>query len=165
MGLVLGAGFCSHPLMQALLLHLATWLPGWARPIATPRRIATLVQLMMFATVGLAGLAVDTAMVYALRGTLGLYVAGLLSYLAAATVTWALNRLWTFRGLGSGPVHHQWARFLLVSLGGFVLNRGTYALLITFVALCAEQPVYAVAAGAIAGMFMNFSLSRAMVFR
>jgi hypothetical protein len=46
-----------------------------------------------------------------------------------------------------------------------VLNRGTYAILITFVPLCAQEPVYAVGAGAIAGMFVNFSLSRAMVFR
>jgi hypothetical protein len=46
-----------------------------------------------------------------------------------------------------------------------VLNRGTYALLVTFVALCAAQPVYAVGAGAIAGMFLNFNLSRAIVFR
>ena len=61
---------------------------------------------------------------------------------------------------GQRSGHHQWARFLVVNLGGFVLNRGTYALLVTFVALCAEQPVYAVGAGAIAGMFVNFSLNR-----
>jgi putative flippase GtrA len=46
-----------------------------------------------------------------------------------------------------------------------VLNRGTYAVLVTFVPLCAAEPVWAVAAGAVAGMFLNFSLSRAMVFR
>lgn len=151
--------------MHALLLHLSGWLPRWAQPFATSRRIATLVQFMMFGTVGVAGFSVDTVTVYALRGALGLYVAGILSYLTAATVTWVLNRVWTFRGLGSGPVHHQWARFLVVNLGGFVLNRGAYALLVTFVPFCAEQPVYAVAAGAITGMFLNFSLSRTMVFR
>ena len=119
----------------------------------------------MFGTVGMVGFLVDTATVYALRRALGLYGAGMAAYVVAATVTWILNRVWTFRGLGSGPVHHQWARFLVVNLGGFVLNRGTYALLVTFVALCAEQPVYAVAAGAIAGMFVNFGLNRTMVFR
>jgi hypothetical protein len=46
-----------------------------------------------------------------------------------------------------------------------VLNRGTYALLVTFVAIAAEQPVLAVAAGSIAGMGVNFVLSRRMVFR
>lgn len=165
MGLVAARSFYTHRRMQALLLRLATQLPSPARHLATPDRIATLVQFLMFGTVGAAGFLVDTATVYALRRSLGLYGAGAAAYVAAATVTWLFNRLWTFRGRGSGSVHQQWARFLGVNLGGFVLNRGTYAILITFVPLCAQEPVYAVGAGAIAGMFLNFSLSRAMVFR
>jgi putative flippase GtrA len=151
--------------MQGLLLRLASRLPQPGRIFATPARIATLVQFMMFGTVGLVGFAFDTATVYSLRHSLGLYSAGVAAYVVAATVTWLLNRLWTFRGLSSGKVHRQWARFLVVNLGGFVLNRGTYALLVTLVAVCAEQPVYAAAAGAIVGMFLNFGLSRTMVFR
>ncbi len=151
--------------MHALLLSIAAQLPLSVRRFATPARIGVLAQFLMFGTVGVAGFLVDTATVYALRRWLGLYGAGMAAYLVAATVTWLLNRLWTFRGLGSGPVHHQWARFLTANLSGFVLNRGTYALLVTFVSVCAEQPVYAVAAGAIAGMFVNFGLSRAIVFR
>jgi putative flippase GtrA len=151
--------------MHSLLLHLAMRLPPPARQFATPARIAALVQFLMFGVVGLVGLVVDTGIVYGLRYQLGLYGAGAVSYCAAATVTWLLNRLWTFRGRGSGPIHAQWARFLLVNLGGFVLNRGTYAALVTFVPLCADQPVFATAAGAVAGMFLNFKLSRTMVFR
>jgi putative flippase GtrA len=151
--------------MHALLLRLATRLPPPARRLATATRIATLVQFLMFGAVGMVGFLADTATVYALRHALGLYGAGVVAYGVAATVTWLLNRVWTFRGKGTGPAHQQWARFLLVNLGGFVLNRGTYAALVTFVPLCAAEPVWAVAAGAIAGMFLNFSLSRAMVFR
>ncbi len=114
---------------------------------------------------GPSGFLFDTATVYTLRHSLGLYGAGMVAYLVAATVTWLLNRLWTFRGSSTGSVHRQWARFLMVNLLGFVLNRGTYALLVTFVARCAAQPVYAVGAGALAGMFLNFYLSRTMVFR
>ena len=124
-----------------------------------------IVQFLMFGTVGLFGLVLDTATVYGLRHQLGLYGAGLVSYIVAATGTWLLNRLWTFRGSGSGPAHRQWARFLAANAVGFVLNRGTYALLVTFVPLCAAQPVFATSAGAIAGMFVNFNLSRSMVFR
>ncbi len=150
--------------MHALLLRLATQLPPPARQFATPARIVTLVQFLMFGSVGTVGFLADTATVYALRYSLGLYGAGAVAYGVAASVTWILNRLWTFRGKGSGPAHHQWARFLLVNLGGFVLNRGAYAALVTFVPLCAAEPVLAVGAGAIAGMFLNFSLSRTMVF-
>src|SRR5262245_13998320 len=142
--------------MHTLLLRIATQLPRPAQRFATPARVATLVQFLMFGTVGTVGFLADTAVVYGLRHTLGLYGAGIAAYVVAASVTWVLNRLWTFRGQGSGPVHQQWVRFLIVNLGGFILNRGTYAVLITFVPLCAEQPVYAVAAGAIAGMFLNF---------
>ncbi len=151
--------------MRALLLRIASRLPPQARHLATEARIATLIQFLMFGTVGAIGFLADTATVYAFRYSLRLYGAGVVAYGVAATVTWLLNRLWTFRGQGSGPAHHQWARFLMVNLGGFVLNRGTYAALVTFVPLCAEQPVYAVGAGAIAGMFLNFRLSRTMVFR
>jgi putative flippase GtrA len=145
---------------------MTTWmtaLTAWNPWIFRHREL--LVQFLMFSSVGAVGFVADTATVYALRQSLGLYGAGAVAYGVAATVTWILNRVWTFRGKGSGPAHRQWARFLLVNLGGFTLNRGTYAVLVTFVPLCAAEPVWAVAAGAIAGMFLNFSLSRAMVFQ
>ncbi|HEY6431558.1 MAG TPA: GtrA family protein [Acetobacteraceae bacterium] len=126
---------------------------------------ATLAQFLKFGTVGTLGFLADTAVVYALRGALGLYAAGMVSYLLVATLNWALNRVWTFRGRGSGPAHRQWARFLAANLLGLVLNRGTYAVLVTVVPLCARQPVFAVAAGSLAGMMVNFTLSRRMVFR
>ncbi len=151
--------------MRALLLHIAARLPSPARRFATPGRIVLLIEFLMFGTVGLVGLVLDTATVYALRYRLGLYGAGVVAYGVAATGTWLLNRLWTFRGRGSGSAYRQWRRFLLANLAGFVLNRGTYAALVTFVPRCAEQPVFAVAAGAIVGMFLNFSLSRTLVFR
>jgi putative flippase GtrA len=126
--------------------------------------MALVAQFLRFGVVGACGFVVDTATVYALRGTLGLYGAGMVSYLLAATSNWALNRVWTFRGQGSGPAHRQWARFMVANLAGFVLNRGTYAALVTWVPLCASQPVFAVAAGSVAGMFVNFGLSRRVVF-
>ena len=126
--------------------------------------MALVAQFLRFGVVGACGFLVDTATVYALRGSLGLYGAGMVSYLLAATSNWALNRMWTFRGQGSGPAHRQWARFMVANLAGFVLNRGTYAALVTWVPLCASQPVFAVAAGSIAGMFVNFGLSRRVVF-
>jgi putative flippase GtrA len=151
--------------MHAALLQIAGLLPPGARRHVTPSRLRTLVQFMQFGTVGLAGLVVDTATVYALRGSFGLYGAGLAAYGTGATTTWLLNRVWTFRGTGGGPAHRQWARFIAANSLGFVLNRGTYAILVTWLAVAARQPVVATSAGAVAGMFLNFYLSRRLVFR
>ncbi len=152
--------------MQTVMLRpLMLRVPSPLRPLATPARMRMAWQFMRFGVVGLTGLVMDTAIVYALRGALGLYGAGVVSYLVVASINWMLHRIWTFRGQGSGKAHHQWLRFLAANLVGFVLNRGTYALLVTFVAVAAAQPVIATSAGAVAGMFVNFSLSRRLVFR
>ena len=150
--------------MQALLLRLATCLPSPARALVT-KRVALVIEFAKFGIVGCFGFATDTAIVYALRGSLGLYGAGLASYIIAGTGSWILNRSWTFRGRGGGPLHQQWGRFLGANMLGFILNRGTYALLVTFVPLCAAQPVFATFAGAVAGVFANFNMSRTLVFR
>lgn len=152
--------------MTAFLLQISALLPGPLRAYASEARIRLLVQFVMFGLVGLAGLVIDTGTVYALRHAVGLYVAGLAAYFIAATGTWFCNRLWTFRHLGRTERWHvQWRRFLTANLGGFAINRGVYMLLVTFVDVAAREPAIAVFAGAIAGMTLNFNLSRKMVFR
>jgi putative flippase GtrA len=130
-----------------------------------PQRAALLIEFLRFGTVGMIGFAIDNATVYGLRAWVGLYWAGAFAYLTGATANWLCNRLWTFRGRGSGPAHRQWAKFLAVNLVGFVLNRGTYAVLITFNPTAAAYPVLAILAGTVAGMFLNFHFSRRLVFR
>jgi putative flippase GtrA len=148
--------------VQTMIYRL---LPGSLRRSATPARLVVALQFIRFGIVGVIGFIVDTTTVYGLRHALGLYGAGLVAYVFAASGNWLLNRLWTFRGRGSAPIHRQWAMFMVTNLAGFVLNRGTYAVLVTFVAAAADQPVIATAAGAVAGLSVNFSLSRRLVFR
>jgi putative flippase GtrA len=128
-------------------------------------RAATALQFLRFGVVGTIGFVVDTAVLYAgLALGLGLYWGRAVSYVAAASGNWLLNRVWTFRGQGEGPMARQWARFLAVNLVGFACNYGTYALLVGFVPVVAAHPVLGVAAGSLAGMFVNFFLSRRLVF-
>ena len=133
--------------------------------LLTPRRRALAGELLRFGVVGASGFVVDTAVVYAVKGLIGLYAAGLASYVVAATWTWLFNRMWTFAGRGSGPAWRQWLRFMAVNLSGFVLNRGAYLLLVGFSATCREYPVLAVAIGSVLGMFANYFGSRRLVFR
>ncbi|MBB3175314.1 putative flippase GtrA [Endobacter medicaginis] len=145
-----------------------------AATLLGPRLAALVVQFAQFGIVGLIGMAVDTATVYALRHPVGLIAAGFFGYLTAASLNWLLNRIWTFRPPTDPaeaitdhrmPAHRQWALFLLANLPGFVLNRGTFIALVSLSALCRAHPVLAIAAGSLAGMSANFTLSRRLMFR
>lgn len=130
---------------------------------ARHRKLAA--QFLRFGVVGTLGYGVDTGVVYALRGALGLYGAGLISYLCAASFNWLLNRWWTFRGHGSGPAWRQWLAFMASNSLGFVLNRGTLFALAASWVMVPRHPWIGTAAGTLAGMFANFALSHRLVFR
>jgi putative flippase GtrA len=121
-------------------------------------------ELLAFGMVGTVGFFVNTAIVYLTRGLIGPYSAGVLAWLVAATATWWLNRIWTFRSAAVAGVIGQWLRFLLANLVGFALYFVIYAGLIAFSAFCARAPVFAIAAGAGVSMAVNFILSRELVF-
>jgi putative flippase GtrA len=123
------------------------------------------VDFFRFGIVGAAGFVVNTAAVYAVRGLIGVYAAGVIAWALAATTTWWLNRSWTFAGRGAGAMHHQWLRFLSVSLVGFILYYTAFSLLVSHFRICAAQPVIAILGGVLVGMVSNFTLSRQLVFR
>ena len=129
-----------------------------------PEHRTLFVQFFRFGVVGFTGLFVDAGVVYAARGLVGLYWAGAMGYPVAASTNWLLNRLWTFKGPSQHAAHIQWLRFLVVSLVGFALNRGTYFALITYSQICHDIPFLPVCAGSIAGLGANFVLSRRLVF-
>jgi putative flippase GtrA len=135
-------------------------------PAQTARPLARLVgELFRFGAVGVAGFVVDSAVLTAgLALGLGPWLGRVVSYVIAASTTFALNRAWTYRSAPRDAVARRWAIFLAVNLVGFVCNYGAYAALMTGVPLVAANPVLGVAAGSLAGMVGNFLLSRRYVF-
>lgn len=125
------------------------------------------VQFGKFGVVGVIGLVVDTAVLYAgLALGLEFFAARIPSFFAAATATWALNRAFTFKDAGrGGSLLRQWAKFLAANAFGGVVNYGVSVGLEAGVELVAAHPVLAVAAGSIAGMFFNFAASKHLVFK
>lgn len=121
-------------------------------------------QFLKFCVVGTLGFLVDTATVYALRNWIGIYAAGFAGTGVSLSITWPLNRNWTFNAT-SGPIHRQLPMYIGTTFLALALNRSVFVMLVTFVALCDRQPVFAVAAGAISGMFLSFGLGRTVVFR
>src|SRR4051794_28835841 len=116
-------------------------------PSVPAARLMVAVQFIQFGVVGVSGFLVDTATVYGLRHALGLYGAGLAGYVTAASSNWLLNRIWTFRGHGSGSAHRQWARFMVTNLCGFVLKRGPQPPPVGFLPIAGRPPGVAPAAG------------------
>lgn len=128
---------------------------------------ALIIQFMKFGTVGFFGFFVDWAFLHLGLDVLGLghYGSAYFSFPFAATFTWLGNRHFTFRGKNEGSAHAQWMRFLTVSAGGLVLNRGTYSLLTGMVPLVYTYPALGLLAGTGAGMFFNFFFARKLVFK
>jgi putative flippase GtrA len=122
-------------------------------------------EALRFGIVGTVGFAANAVAIYAVYGLVGIYVAGLIGWLAAATVTWLLNRIWTFRRRGRNvPAYQQWPRFLAVTTIGFSLYYGTYASLVSHSLFFATWPIVASMVGAFVGLAANFTLSRRFVF-
>ena len=144
---------------------LERFLPPLTRSGLVPARRLLLAEFFRFGVVGTLGFVWDTMTVYGLAPFVGLYVAGIGAYFVAASANWLLNRIWTFRGRSTGRPARQWVRFLIANLAGFALNRGVYVALIAGSAEARAAPVLAVAAGSVAGMFVNFVLSRRYVYR
>jgi len=121
-------------------------------------------QFLRFAVVGTIGFVVDAGvLLYVLSQEIGFYSARAVSFLCAVTCTWLLNRGFTFRDRNAGRLG-QWAHFASVNLVGGLINYGIYAMLVWQLAFVQTWPVLGVAAGSIAGMFVNFTLSRRYVF-
>lgn len=125
-------------------------------------------QFFAFGAIGVVGFAVDAGVLYLLLHLTpaGFYIGRFVSFLCAATVTWYLNRTFTFAdAVRQGGLDAEWLRFLGAnSIGGFV-NVGVYSLLVWKSAFFAAYPILAVAAGSLSGLTVNFTLTRAYVFR
>ena len=125
-------------------------------------------QFLRFALVGAAGFLVDAAIL-----ALGLNVAGLgkysaraISFLCAATFTWAMNRRFTFpESAAAQGQAKEWARFVAVNGVGGLVNYGTYAALVTFAYTPFSNPFVALAFGSLAGLVFNFFGSKHLVFK
>ncbi|WP_341887173.1 GtrA family protein [Variovorax sp. YR752] len=125
-------------------------------------------EFLSFAVVGAAGFVVDVVVLYLLAPLLGWYGARVLSFLAAATATWALNRRYTFSARrasnGSGSVLREYLGYLVTMLGGAVVNYGAYVFVLHEMS-GTWAPALGVALGSCAGLVVNFLSARYLVFR
>ena len=124
-------------------------------------------EFLSFAAVGAAGFVVDVGVLYALAPLMGWYAARLLSFVAAATFTWLLNRRYTFarrRAQSSArSLAREYGHYLLTMLAGAAVNYAVYALVLQLLD-GPLAPALGVALGSCAGLAVNFASARWLVF-
>ena len=129
-------------------------------------------QFFRFGIVGGVGFLVDAGLLRLLL-TLGLgyYGGRVVSFLAAASTTWILNRSFTFRRESPSATHPapshpigEWLAYLGLMVVGGVVNYGTYAAAVEFSDVVHRYPEIGVALGSIAGMAINFWSAKTMIF-
>jgi putative flippase GtrA len=147
--------------MQTTLLHR---LEPLLSRLSRAQRLL-LVQFLRFGIVGTLGFVWDISAAHIAKPFVGPYYALLISYVVAGTINWLLNRIWTYAGAAHSAPHRQLAMFLLANSVGLLLNRGVGFTLIANFPICRQYLVLPVLAGGLCGMFLNFYLSRRLVFR
>ncbi|MBP8023911.1 MAG: GtrA family protein [Chromatiaceae bacterium] len=94
----------------------------------------------------------------------GLYSARALSFAAAVTVTWYLNRSFTFAKRASTGRTREYGRYFGVQAMGALINLGVYVLVIALLPATGTIPVIPLAMGSGVGMIFNFVGARHFAF-
>ena len=123
-------------------------------------------EVLLFGLSGLVGFLVDASVLTLLLSSLGPHSARLVSFMAAVFTTWLMNRRHTFRHRPSAhalPI--EFLAYLGSMMAGGSINLATYALLIETAPFARMYPIFGVALGSLAGMAVNFILSRSFIFK
>lgn len=122
--------------------------------------------LPRFFVVGALGFCVDAGLlVLLISAGSGPYWGRLISFPAAVTVTWYLNRIWTFRGSATANPAKEYTSYLGVQIVATLANFAIYSALLRWVfGESAEMAVPALGVGAIAGLVINYFGARVIVF-
>ncbi len=119
-----------------------------------------------FAVIGSVGFLVDAAVLTGLVSALdwGLYEARAVSFSLAVSVTWYLNRRYTFADRISADRKREYARYVAIQIVGALINLGVYVTVARAAPAFAAYPVIPLAAGSAVAMVFNFMASRRFAF-
>ena len=123
-------------------------------------------RFFRFAFIGTLGFCADTAVLYSVMYLFvtSLYVARGISFICAVTLTWYMNRRLTFPDRRSSQLGREWIRFVICNCVGGAVNYGAFALYVHHTAATWFAPLVGVAMGSIAGLGVNYTLSKHLVF-
>jgi putative flippase GtrA len=87
------------------------------------------------------------------------------SFLFAVSVTWFLNRAWTFDQTKPLSIRREYAYYFLAQLLGAVINLFIFFALIGIYSAFRDTPLIPFAFGAAAALVVNFIVSKKIVFK
>ena len=123
-------------------------------------------ELLLFSLAGVAGFLVDAGIVWVFtRAGVDPLTAQAVAFTVAVTVTWLLNRKFTFAHHASPNWIREWLHYVAANSVGAVVTNVVYMYLVLNISVFSRNPVSAVFVGAMAGLFFNFTTSRVFVFR
>ena len=128
-------------------------------------------EFVRFAIAGSIGFCVDLLVLLILVDVFSVapLVAKVMSFGVAMPTTWLINHMWTFRrrlGAAAKLSLKEFAAYLAIQLVGAGANYATFAMILLTTTLTGDLAlIVATAAGVGAGMFINFTGNRRLVFR
>ncbi len=130
-------------------------------------QIKQLHQFIRFGISGVVGFLVDAGIVALCTQTIGMrpIPSQAVAFCVAVTVTWLINRNWTFAGHERNKWLHELTRYVASNSLGAAVNNGVYGMLVLTLTIFSRDPVLAVGAGSLAGMSFNFTLAKLFVFK
>lgn len=122
--------------------------------------------LVGYVVVGSVGFAVDGGIMQALFSLLSwdALAARAISFPAAVTVTWILNRNWTFNRYETKVSHKKYALYLMTMIVGSLVNVLVFAATIHLVPMTQAYPLVALAVGAGVALVLTYSVSTYVIF-
>ncbi len=125
----------------------------------------SLLRVTRFAVVGGLGFVVDATILTVLVNGFHwrYYVARLVSFPSALTVTWYVNRCWGFEA--TRRAHREYWSYFAVQTVGALINFGVYFSAIEAAPQLARAPVVPLAIGSVIPMSFNYLASSRLVFR
>jgi len=122
--------------------------------------------LSRFLLVGAVGFGIDGGLLSWLLGQgWPIVQARSVSFLAAVSATWWLNRTWTFRSPHQRAPRREYLLYFVTQVGGALINLLVFFVLVHAFETLRHWPLIPLAAGAVVAVAFNYSISRLVVFR
>ena len=138
--------------------------------LALVRRLTRAPQFLRFSAVGTAGFVVNAVFFYIAFYflALGKDASWFFAFIPSVTFSWWGNRTLTFperAGRSLRAIAVEWAKFVAANAFGALVNFVVYNAMLSLAPRPFSRPLIALAAGVLAGLIFNFTLSKTVVFR